>query len=91
MVFYDAVLGRHDTNLFGRPIASSSGQLLGHLVKHGDCSFNVIVMRSFFQSMPLELEESARMDGSGSGVCFVDNRPVVHAGYSYLYLVLSCN
>ena len=32
--------------------------------------FNVIVMRSFFQSMPLELEESARMDGSGSGVCF---------------------
>ena len=39
MVFYDAVLGRHDTNLFGRPIASSSGQLLGHLVKHGDCSF----------------------------------------------------
>jgi putative aldouronate transport system permease protein len=26
-------------------------------------SFNVILMRSFFQSIPIELEESARMDG----------------------------
>ncbi|MEC0204412.1 ABC transporter permease subunit [Paenibacillus lautus] len=27
--------------------------------------FNVIVMRSFFQSTPPELEESAKIDGSG--------------------------
>ncbi|MDR6550881.1 carbohydrate ABC transporter permease [Paenibacillus qinlingensis] len=34
-------------------------------------AFNVIIMRSFFQSVPMELEESARMDGcSNTGIFF---------------------
>ncbi|OAS14401.1 carbohydrate ABC transporter permease [Paenibacillus oryzisoli] len=34
-------------------------------------AFNVIIMRSFFQSVPIELEESARMDGcSNIGILF---------------------
>jgi putative aldouronate transport system permease protein len=34
-------------------------------------AFNVIIMRSFFQTVPMELEESARMDGcSNTGILF---------------------
>lgn len=34
-------------------------------------SFNVIIMKNFFQSVPLELEESARMDGASNlGILF---------------------
>ncbi|MCT1402116.1 carbohydrate ABC transporter permease [Paenibacillus sp. p3-SID867] len=57
--------------------------------------FNVIVMRSFFQSMPLELEESARMDGSGEWRLFLSmivplSMPVI-ATFTLFYLVTNWN
>lgn len=57
--------------------------------------FNVIVMRSFFQSMPLELEESAKMDGSGEWRLFLSmivplSMPVI-ATFTLFYLVTNWN
>jgi len=57
--------------------------------------FNVIVMRSFFQSMPLELEESAKIDGSGEWRLFLSiivplSKPVI-ATFTLFYLVTNWN
>ncbi|GIO90154.1 carbohydrate ABC transporter permease [Paenibacillus lactis] len=57
--------------------------------------FNVIVMRSFFQSMPSELEESAKIDGSGEWRLFLSiivplSKPVI-ATFTLFYLVTNWN
>ncbi|WP_145024756.1 carbohydrate ABC transporter permease [Paenibacillus sp. Y412MC10] len=58
-------------------------------------AFNVIVMRSFFQSMPLELEESARIEGGGEWRLFLSiivplSMPVI-ATFTLFYLVSNWN
>ncbi|MFS0726648.1 carbohydrate ABC transporter permease [Paenibacillus sp. 1P07SE] len=58
-------------------------------------SFNLIVMRSFFQNIPVELEESARIDGSGEWRLLVQiilplSMPAI-ATFTLFYLVFQWN
>lgn len=62
---YHAVQCRYGSELYQYETVTFTGQLLG-IDPSGLCgAWTIMVMRSFFQSLPLELEEAAKIDGCG--------------------------
>ena len=47
-----------------------TNKLIGIVLLYGGNTFYAILIRNFFQSIPKELEESARMDGAGEFTLF---------------------
>ncbi len=64
-------------------------------LSHAILAFNLIVMRSFFGSIPVELEESARIDGSGEWrllwkIILPLSMPAI-ATFTLFYMVINWN